>query len=225
MNFWMKPPIYTHHDIPTIERIDSPEGRLYKTPSGDLYPSVTGIVSHIGDKTYLDEWRKKVGDEFANKIIKEATDRGTLLHQKCEDYLRGNKVSFDMFQLVEKEMFGYFKPVLDSVTEIHAIEQPLWSDKLKCAGTVDLIALHNGKLKIIDWKNSRRYKTKEEIPGYFAQMSAYAYMFWERTGIPIGRLLVAIAVMDYGLVEYEVSIKDYLPLFKEARKKYDEQRL
>ena len=37
--------------------------RRYATPEGKIYPSVTTILSHSTDKTYLIEWRKRVGEE------------------------------------------------------------------------------------------------------------------------------------------------------------------
>jgi hypothetical protein len=216
-------PKFIHYDIPSIKRIDGgPQGRLYETPDGKLYPSVTTVVGSIGDKSYLQEWRAKVGDAVADEITQAAARRGTLLHERCEQYLLGQPVKFDMFQHIEKEMFSYLIPVLTSIEEVHAMETTLWSDKIKVAGTVDLIAKQNGELKVVDWKNSRRYNAKADIPGYFAQMAAYAYMFWERTGIAIPKIMVVITVEDYGLVVYEEDVRDHLPVFIDARRKFDE---
>ena len=215
-------PNFIHYDIPKIKRIDGrPEGRLYETPDGNLYPSVTTVVGSIGDKSYLADWRAKVGDDVANKITQAAAARGTLIHSCCENWLLGQPVKFDIFQHVEKEMFENLLPVLESIETVHAMETTLWSDKIRVAGTVDLIAMHQGKLKVIDWKNSRQFKSREDIPGYFAQMAAYAFMFWERTGVALGDIMVAITVEDYGLVTYEESVRDHLPVFIEARKQFD----
>jgi genome maintenance exonuclease 1 len=215
-------PTFIDYGIPKIKRIDGlPQGRLYETPSGVRYPSVTTVVGSIGDKSYLIEWRAKVGDAVANKITQDASRRGTLLHERCENFLLGQPVEFTIYQHIEREMFSYFLPVLKSIEEIHALETTLWSDKIKVAGTVDLIAKHDGVLKVIDWKNARRYKSKEEIPGYFAQMAAYAYMFYERTGVVIPRIMVVITVEDYGLVTYEEDVRDHLPVFLSARKQFD----
>lgn len=215
--------VFIDHQIPPIKRIDGlPCGRLYEVPNGNRYPSVTNIVGSIGDKSYLQEWRNKVGNEVADKITSDAARRGTFLHSCCENWLQGLPVKFDMFQHTEKEMFSYFLPVLQSIEEVHAMETALWSDKLRCAGTVDLIAKHNGQMKVLDWKNARRFKTKEEIPNYFAQMAAYAYMFYERTGIAISKIMVVISVEDYGLVTYEEDVRDHLPVFVKARKAFDE---
>lgn len=212
---------FIQHQIPSIERIDSLLGRRYKTPEGNLYPSVTTIVSATEDRAWLDEWVAKVGKETADKITKEATDRGTLLHDNCERYLLGHPLTFNQFQYLEKDMFSYFLPVLEEVDYVCALETTLWSDKLKCAGTVDLIARFRGSLGVLDWKNSKRYKSKEEISGYFKQTAAYAAMFFERTGIKINDLYVIMAIKDYGLEVYHERTSKWLPKFIESRKQFD----
>lgn len=217
---------FVNYHIPPIKRIDGlPEGRLYETPSGKRYPSVTNIVGSIGDKSYLEEWRNKVGSEVADKITSDAARRGSFIHQCCENYLLGKPNTFNMFQHTERDMFEALLPVLEGIGDVHALETPLWSDKLQCAGTVDLIAVHDGKLKVIDWKNSRRFRDKKDIPGYFAQMAAYAYMFWERTGVAISSIMVAITVEEYGLLCYNEDVREHLKVFHQARQNFREQHL
>ena len=52
-----------------IEQINTPLGRLYKTPDGKCYPSATTVVS-ILNKKKIEEWKQKVGEEEANKVSK-----------------------------------------------------------------------------------------------------------------------------------------------------------
>lgn len=212
---------FIDHDLPRLRRIDGlPQGRMYETPSGDHYPSVTTVVGSIGDKSFLVEWRAKVGEAVADKITQDAANRGTLIHDRCEQYLKGLPVKFTIFQHVEKEMFEWLLPVLEEVDFIHAMETQLYSDKLKVAGTVDLIAMYKGEMAVIDWKNSRRPKLAADIPGYFAQCAAYAFMFWERTGILVKKIIIAMTVEDYGLMVFNVDVKDHLPVFIEARNQF-----
>ena len=62
----------------------SDEGkRLYLTPEGDKVPSVTTILGATQPeekKRSLNEWRKRVGVENAQKITTEAANRGTRMH-------------------------------------------------------------------------------------------------------------------------------------------------
>ena len=57
-----------------------PEGRTYYTPDGN-YPSITTILGKTSNQIWLQKWREKVGEEEAARISKEATDRGTLIHE------------------------------------------------------------------------------------------------------------------------------------------------
>lgn len=181
---------FIHHDIPKLERIDGGETRLYKTPSGKAYPSVTTITG-LHTKQAIMEWRKRVGAEEANRISSRASARGTRVHQLCEDYLRKGIVEPDIF---DKEIFESIKFLLDDIDNIHCLETPLYSDHLQVAGTVDCIAEFQGKLSVIDFKTSSRPKDRDDIHQYFMQTSAYAVAFEERTGIPIGRMVVIMAV-------------------------------
>ena len=182
---------FIHHDIPKLERVTSPDGsRLYSTPSGRAYPSVT-TVTGLHSKQGILEWRKRVGDEEANRISSRAANRGTRIHTLCENYLLGEDVKPDMF---DQEVFGSISPLLDRIDNIHALETPLYSDHLEVAGTVDCIAEFDGKMSVIDFKTSARIKTRDNIHGYFMQCSAYAVAFEERTKIPVGRLVVIMGV-------------------------------
>ena len=182
---------FIHHDIPKLLRSTSSDGtRVYETPSGSAYPSVT-TVTGLHSAKGIAEWRARVGNEEANRISGRASARGTRIHQYCEDYLRGNIFEADMFDL---QMFNSIKPLLDQVDNIHCLETPLWSDFLQVAGTVDCIAEFQGKLSVIDFKTSSKPKDRDDIHNYFMQTAAYAVAFEERTGIPIGRLVIIMAV-------------------------------
>ena len=183
---------FIRHDFPKLERIDSPEGRRYKTPSGRAYPSVTSVTGLHSAKG-IAEWRARVGDEEANRISSRASSRGTRIHQLCEDYLKLGEAVPHIF---DAEMFNTIRPLLDDIDNIHCLETPLWSDHLQTAGTVDCIAEFEGKLSVIDFKTASRAKDRNDIHNYFEQTAAYAVMFEERTGIPIGRLVILMAIDD-----------------------------
>jgi hypothetical protein len=166
--------------------------RFYKTPNGNL-PSITTVLS-ILSRDAIKAWRKRVGEEEANKISTKASRRGTSVHKMCEDYLN-NELDIKNFLPNDRETFNSLKPVLDEhLDNIYAQEVPLWSSYLGVAGRVDCIAEWDGKLSVIDFKTSRKLKKKEYISNYFQQCSAYAVMWEERTGIPINKIVVVIAV-------------------------------
>lgn len=182
---------FIHHDLPKLERDTSPDGtRVYKTPSGRAYPSVTTITG-LHTREGIAKWRARVGEEEANRVSARASSRGTRIHTLCEHYLLGKNPQADIF---DHEMFESMKYWLDDIDNIHCLETPLYSDFLEVAGTVDCIGEFQGKLSVIDFKTASKPKDRDDIYQYFMQTAAYAVAFEERTGIPIGRLVIIMAV-------------------------------
>ena len=53
-------------------------------------PSVTTVLDIMSDKkSSLSEWRNRVGDIEADRVMKEATDIGTMVHLSLENHLNG----------------------------------------------------------------------------------------------------------------------------------------
>ena len=202
--------------------------RFYKTPEGLLYPSVTTITSQHG-KDKIIEWRKRVGEEEANRISTRASNRGTKVHKICENYLnneedyaRINPAHIHKTMPDSIAMFKSLQPLLDEhVNNIHALEIPLYSHHLKVAGRVDCIAEYDGKLSIIDFKTSGKLKEESWIKGYFMQCSAYAVMYEERTGIPVSQIVIMIAVDSEHPQVFIKKRNDYIKDFISYREAYD----
>jgi genome maintenance exonuclease 1 len=181
---------FIYHEFPVLERMDLPEGRVYKTPSGKAYPSVTQVTGSL-TKHHILAWRKRVGEEEANRVSTVASGRGTRIHSLCEAFLRADDVQADMF---DSDMWNDMKPYVDKIDNIHALESKLYSDKLELAGTVDCIGEYDGVLSVIDFKTSKRLKDINSIQHYFLQATAYSVMFEELTGIAVPNLAILIGV-------------------------------
>ena len=199
-------------------------GRGYETPDGKLYPSVTTILS-IRNKEGIFEWRKRVGDDVANYIMRTAASRGTAVHKMCEDYLNNQHINwpdeFDKHKtnnFLAWSMFTQIRDILGNVDNIRCLESSLYSDELKLAGQVDCIAEYKGKLSIIDFKTSTKEKKEEWIENYYIQTCAYAQMFEERTGQEINQLVILIVTQDGTVQEFVKDKKEYLPLLDSALK-------
>jgi len=213
--------MFNHVKLPELdfdlEAVTTENGRVYTTPTGKKYPSITTVLSAYNKQAIM-EWRQAVGEEKANKISTKASNRGTRLHTICEDYLQ-NKISSIRMQTMmpdTKQLFLQLKPEIDAnIGNVYAIEQPLYSDVLGIAGRVDCIAEWNGNLAIIDYKTSTKEKNVDNIENYFMQCSAYAEMFEEITGKPIEDIVVAIAVEESNLPQIFVKKKyNYIPKLK-----------
>jgi hypothetical protein len=186
--------MFTHKDFDlddlNTETVDGK--RYYVTPNGKL-PSITTVLS-ILSRDAIKAWRKRVGEEEANKISTRASRRGTNVHAMCEDYINNN-LDLKKYLPSDRETFNSLKNILDDhLDNVYAQEVALWSDYLGVAGRVDCIAEWDGKIAVIDFKTSGKLKKKEWISNYFQQASAYAVMWEERTGIPINKIVIVIAV-------------------------------
>ena len=180
------------YDDILAETTDS--GRKYKCPNGVSYPSVTTVLSILSEDA-IRAWRKKVGEEEANKISHRAATRGTAVHSIIEDYINNKEDYTEGYMPNVIENFKDVKGILDErIGKVYAQEVPLYSDHLGLAGRVDCVAEFDGVLSIVDFKTSRKLKKKEWIEGYFIQESAYAIMWEERTGMPIVNLVTIISV-------------------------------
>ncbi len=212
--------MFTHIDqsnLPKLKRVTNDDGsRLYETPAGEKYPSVTTITGLLKRDIIL-EWRKRVGDQEANKISSTAARRGTRIHTLCEKYLSNEEINPTIF---DSQNWNELKEYLDKINNIHVLEKPLFSHHLQIAGTVDCIAEYNGKLAVIDFKTSKRNKTKEDIHDYFMQCSAYSVAYEEMTGIPVPNILILISTDEYGVLPFAEKRDAWISEFIKLREKY-----
>jgi ATP-dependent exoDNAse (exonuclease V) beta subunit len=181
-------------DLQDLKSETFPDGKRYYTlPDGTKLPSVTTVLG-AQKKDAIIAWRKRVGEDVANAISRKATGRGTNVHTLCERYL--NNESLGDVMPDAKEMFFSLKPLLNRINNIWYQEQALWSKKLGLAGRVDCIAEFDGVLSIIDFKTSKKIKTKDMIEDYYWQECAYALMLEEMISEPVHQLVTIMAVED-----------------------------
>ena len=202
--------------LPKLEKVTLESGtRYYVTPDGTKYPSVTTVISKR-KKEQLREWRERVGEEVAKEISKAATVRGNSFHNNCEQYLNKEPVTESI-----GVMFDRFTPHLDRISDIVCLEQHLYSNELRVAGQVDCIGTYEGKLSVIDFKTSSKFKRKEWIWDYFMQATAYSYMFEERTGIAVSDLVILITCETGEVQIFQDKRENWIDAFKELREEYD----
>ena len=215
--------MYNHKTInlPEIKATTTDGVRLYETPEGNKYPSITTVLS-VKNKKGLFEWRKRVGDDVANYVARKAATRGTHVHHMCEDYLNND---FDE-EKHKKKFLPYClfkqlaKETLVNVDNIHAQECGLYSDKYKVAGRVDCIAEYNGELSIIDFKTSSKERNDDWNENYYIQCSAYAEMYEERTGTEIEQIVILCVTEDGQVQEFVKEKYDYLDSLVETAEEW-----
>ena len=216
---------FEHVNVDLTEMVaeTTEKGRVYKTPEGIDLPSITTVLS-ILSRDSIAAWRKRVGEEEANRISYRATTRGTAVHEIIEKYLMNDENSREGYTPDVIESFLVLKSTLDqNIGKIYGQETTLYSTHLGVAGTVDCVAEFDGKLSIIDFKTAMKPKKTDWIKNYFMQESAYAIMWEERTGMPITQLVTAIAVDD-GQPQVFIEHRDnWTRPLKETIEKYKEE--
>lgn len=189
---------FTHKLVPFVElETTNINGQRYYIMPDKVtkLKSVTSILSEKMDKTALLEWRKRVGEEEANKISTQAARRGTSIHKIAERYILNEEDIYRNEMPVNIESFKSIKEILDNhVDNILGIELPLYNRTLKCAGRTDLVAEFDGTLSIIDFKTSRKLKKAEWIESYFLQSTCYAMMFEWIYKIAVPQIVIIITV-------------------------------
>lgn len=204
-------------DIFEVESVTEDGSRHYPCPKGN-YPSVTTVIGQNPEKIAgIMKWRKRVGEEKANRISKRATSRGNDFHLMSEHYLKNilNEEDFTDSPL-SAMMFQCAKPTLDNINNIYLQEAVLYSDLLKIAGRVDCIAEYKGELAIIDFKTAASPKKEQYIYDYYVQEQAYACMFYEMYGLAVKKLVTIIACEDTEIqVKVQTPKREYYEKLRE----------
>ena len=87
--------MFTHIEceLPKLKR-QNIDGARYYTVNGRPMVSITSVTSHWNKQIFVD-WRKRIGEAEANRITKQSTDIGSMVHEALENYLK--KKDWDNF--------------------------------------------------------------------------------------------------------------------------------
>lgn len=199
---------FKHNLLPEIEVTEEyiDGKRYYVMPDGRKYPSVTTVISQKMPKTGIEEWRKKVGEAEANRILKISNMRGTAVHAMAEKYVLNEEHHTKDQTIFNIATFNELKRVLNErVDNILGVEMPLYSVGLNTAGRGDLFAEYEGTVSYIDYKTSRRENPESWIENYFIQATTYSMMFEWLYKIKVPQIVIMISVDDSPL---QVFVKD-----------------
>jgi len=180
-------------DLPSLSRQLIDGVRYYNVKDEEELLKLVSITSVISNykKEFFDAWRKRVGEDVADKKTRRATSRGTDTHTLIEHWLKNEDLP--TVQPLSEMLFKIAKPALARIDNIHSLEGALYSRYLGIAGTVDCIAEFDGELAIIDFKTSEKPKPRKWIDGYFVQCCAYACMLHELTGLSVKKFVIIMA--------------------------------
>ena len=215
MIFTHKPPI---NDLPPLKAKTSELGRFYEhLETKESYPSITTVLGAQSKQGILD-WKKRVGEEVANHISRQAANRGTHVHNMVEDHL--NNLDVDQVEKYKKQflprmMFNVLKPELSKINNIRLQEAAMYSTDYTVAGRVDCIAEYDGVLSVIDFKTSTKEKSEDWIENYFVQGSAYSQMYKEHFDEDVNQVVILITTEQGTTQVFKKNPHDYLEKLKQ----------
>lgn len=185
--------------------------RLYAAPDGMRLPSVTTILERTKpeeSRRALNEWKRRVGTEQAQKITTEAANRGTRMHTYLEHYVKTGEIKpagSNPYAWPSHQMaMTVIDQGLKNVTEFWGVEIPLYFPNLY-AGTSDGAGIHLGEEAILDYKQTNKPKREEWIDDYKLQLVAYALAHNELYGTKIRKGVVLMCVKPDLDAQYNIT--------------------
>jgi len=210
-------------NYPKLERVDTEIGRHYRDSNNILVPSVTTVLSGTSDnKDGIEKWRKRIGDNEADRIMMQSTEIGTAVHEAIEKFL-GNK-DWDHFQdtsdqIMARKMTSKFVDLgLNKISQVWGLEVGLILDNLY-AGTADCVGTYDDVPSLIDFKTARRIKKREWIEDYFLQGCAYANAHNVMFDTDIKQIVILMVDRDLIFKEFIVGKDEFKELTDKWKKR------
>lgn len=194
-------------DYKILERKSTPQGRQYVGDDNVPVPSVTTVLDKTSDKTALIAWRKRVGEQEANRVSKESAGLGTKVHNAIEKHILGETVEFgtNMVSVMAKQMSDLvINEGFTNIDEVWGTEIGLIAPGLY-AGTTDCVGIHKGEEAIIDFKTSKKIKKEEWIEDYYLQCCAYAMAHNEMYDTNIKKGVILMVSRDNKFKEFVIE--------------------
>ncbi|MDC0351365.1 hypothetical protein OAM58_00190 [Candidatus Pelagibacter sp.] len=209
------------------------QGSRHYSVNKENLPSVTTILKATESeekKAKLEEWKKRVGYKQAEVISKEATTRGSSMHDYLEKFLLG-KLNLDLLgdNTREKMMADQIieNGLRHKLNEIWGCEATLYYPG-KYAGAADCIGIYENKETIIDFKQSNKPKKDEWIDDYYLQCAAYGLAHNTVYGSNITQAAILLCTKDNIFQRFVIDgerFKSYQNQFMEKVEQFYSQRL
>jgi len=189
----------------TGRQLNEDSGRIYDV-AGYRLPSVTSILSRTKDQGFLKEWRAKVGDKEADRIMNLSSVRGTAMHKYLESHI--TDIGYEDLTDIGKQAKTMAEKVIEigltPVDEYYGSEVTMYYPGLY-AGQTDLVCIHDGEDAIVDFKQSNRPKRKEWIEDYYLQIAAYAMAHDYVHGSKINKGVIMVCTPDLYYQEFVIN--------------------
>ena len=207
------PALIKKFEYHSLKQINESGKRVYETPNGERVPSVTTILSKTKDMTHINEWKQRVGEQEATRVVKEASGIGSAMHNNLERFLCGEQrmPGTNLVHVQANKMANQIiQNALVHVDEVWGIEQALYFPGLY-SGTTDLVGHYKGRPAIMDFKQTNKPKKKEWVEDYLLQLVAYSEAHNEVYGTQIreGHIFMCSRDLNYQQFDLEPSHYQY----------------
>tara|TARA_R110002074_G_scaffold224488_1_gene395760 strand:- start:2 stop:676 length:675 start_codon:yes stop_codon:yes gene_type:complete len=198
--------------------------RLYLTPDGESLPSVTSILGKTKDKSFLKQWRARVGEKNAEKIIADSAQIGTALHLYIEHYV--NEHAYKDLTDIGIQAGKMAQVIIDHDQGLKKVSE-IWGSEVhlyypgKYAGTTDMIGVYDGRPTIIDFKQTNRPKKREWVQDYLMQLAAYAMAHNKLFDTEIDQGVVLMCSRDLLFQKFELKGENFVRAGDTFMKKLD----
>ena len=200
--------------------------RFYLTPEG-IMPSVTTVLR---DDDKFKPWRKYVGEAEANRIMNEASARGTWTHDCAENFLLiGQEPEF---LYVYQPWWTSIKPFLDVIDHTILTEGAVWNsdqysgafaclcyfkDGVYYGGDNELLPDADSQVPVlVDFKTANKLIGGTKLYGYEKQCAAYVKALnyvYRKEGLIVRNALIACAVPQCSIQLFEIGRDDINQLY------------
>jgi hypothetical protein len=187
----------SRYEYPDISTITLAGKRFYSITPELAYPSITSILGNTQPeetKTWVDAWKKRVGNDKAEQVRNAAANRGTNVHLMLERHVRGEDIIAKEFPPEHVKIFNSLRASLARINSVVGQEVALFSPSFEVAGRCDMVAEYDGELSIVDYKTSTRVKTEADIGDYWLQCAFYALAHNEMYGTNIQKMVILMGV-------------------------------
>lgn len=194
-----------------LKQRESPDTKL---------PSVTRILDETmpdEKRLVLENWRKNIGEEAAEKITKESAAVGSIMHLILEHWVKNEEVNVGS-NLIHRQARQMANTIIKNsegnLDEVWGNEVWLYYPNVY-AGITDLVGLWKGKSTILDFKQTNKPKKVEWIDDYFIQGAAYAMAHDELFNTNINNITILMCSRACQMQIFEVDSPKEIQMWKD----------
>jgi hypothetical protein len=171
--------------------------RYYKF-SDFLVPSVTSILRISRPKQIFNNSSKQADSFEIGNLMHEYLDC-YVTDKKIEDIDSENsKIALKLSEVIINNIFPKIDSFISTEATVH--------NNHEYAGTLDLLALVDGRLTIIDYKSTYRPKSSLQIDEHFQQLAAYALAHDNMHNTKIEQAMIFVVYKES--YKYEILTSD-----------------